>query len=337
MYWKTLPPLLVAISLASCAKPAMEGIAMNGVRKTYVQSPGKQVAVPKNHAPRLPLNTVFKGESKFYAIIAKAEREGWRKLPIGERTMRVARELVGVPYTGYTLEVDDRIESPVVNLGGMDCWTYYENALAISRLLTYKPGPYKPTDMLQMVEIERYRNGVCNGGYLSRMHHLEEVFYDNQRRGYAVNITPRIPGAQRLNREIREMTVQWKSYRYLKNNPALVEPMGRVEAWVSKLPVYHVPKNEVRDAEKYLQNGDICAITSNWKYGYTSHVGLIMRVNGRAIFCHATSDRSKGRMTIIDRPITDYLNGSSKHAGMIICRPFELPPSILWKQKTVGQ
>ena len=154
------------------------------------------------------------------------------------------------PYVNYTLEVDDRIESPVVNLKGMDCWTYYENALAIARMLRYKPGPYKPQDMLHMVEIERYRNGVCTGSYLSRMHHLEEVFYDNQRRGYATNITPRLPGAVRLRREIREMTVQWKSYRYLRSNPALIAPMGKIEAQVSKLPVYHIPKSKVRAVGK---------------------------------------------------------------------------------------
>ncbi|MEP2776356.1 MAG: N-acetylmuramoyl-L-alanine amidase-like domain-containing protein [Luteolibacter sp.] len=336
MYWKPLLLSLAAVAVASCAGPDIRSISVNGVQKIYVQAPGKQVSVPAPHEHRLPLGTVFKGESKFHAIVAKAERENWRKMPISERTMRVARELTGVPYVGYTLEVDDRIESPVVNLGGMDCWTFYENSLAISRMLAYKPGPYKPEDMLHMVEVERYRNGVCTGGYLSRMHHLEEVFHDNQRRGYAVNITPRIPGAQRLQREIKEMTVQWKSYRYLKNNPSLVEPMGRIEAQVSKLPVYHVPKDKVRDAEKYLQNGDICAITSTWKGGYTSHVGLIMRVNGRAYFTHATSDRDKGRMTVVDRPITDYLYGSSKHAGIVVCRPFDLPPSPLWQRNTAG-
>ncbi|MCU0750201.1 MAG: DUF1460 domain-containing protein [Akkermansiaceae bacterium] len=293
--------------------------------------------VPPPSPARLPMSVVFKGESKFYAIVAKAERENWRKLPLGERTIRVAREMVGTPYVNYTLEVDDRIESPVVNFKGMDCWTYYENALAISRMLTYKPGPYKPADMLHMVEVERYRNGICTGNYLSRMHHLEEVFADNQRRGYATNITPRLPGAVRLQREIREMTVQWKNYRYLRSNPALVEPMGRIEAQVSKFPVYHIPKAKVRSVENYLQNGDICAITTNWHSGYTSHVGLIVRLNGRAYFTHATSDRDKGRMTIIDRPITDYLNQSTKHAGMIICRPHELPPSALWQKNVAKQ
>lgn len=296
-----------------------------------------QKPVPPASAPRLPMSTVFQGESKFHAIVAKAERENWRNLPLGERTIRVAREMVGTPYVNYTLEVDDRIESPVVNLKGMDCWTYYENALAIARMLRYKPGPYKPVDMLHMVEVERYRNGVCTGNYLSRMHHLEEVFYDNQRRGYAVNITSRLPGAERLQRQIQEMTVQWKSYRYLRSNPSLIEPMGKIEAQVSKLPVYHIPKSKVRAIEGYLQNGDICAITTNWHSGYTSHVGLIVKLNNRAYFTHATSDRDKGRMTIIDRPITDYLNQSSKHAGIVICRPADLPPSPLWQKAVAGR
>ncbi|NJM38140.1 MAG: DUF1460 domain-containing protein [Akkermansiaceae bacterium] len=164
---------------------------------------------------------------------------------------------------------------------------------------------------------------------------LEEVFHDNQRRGYATNITSRIPGAQRLQREIREMTVQWKNYRYLRSDTSLIEPMGRIEARVSKLPVYHIPKDQVRDAEKYLQNGDVCAITTTHHSGYTSHVGLIIRIKDRAYFTHATSERDKGRMAIIDRPITDYVNGRSKHAGIIICRPNDLPPSAAWKNTYV--
>jgi hypothetical protein len=204
-------------------------------------------------------------------------------------------------------------------------------------MLRYKPAPYKPQDLLHMVEIERYRGGVCTGNYLSRMHHLEEVFHDNQRRGYATNITSRIPGAQKIRREIKEMTVQWKAYRYLRSNPSLIEPMGKIEAQVSDLPVYHVPKSKVRNAEKYLQNGDICAITSHGPGGYTSHVGLIIRLRDRAYFAHATSDTDKGRMTVIDRPIADYVNGGSKHAGIIICRPNDVPQSPLWQSNVARQ
>ncbi len=281
---------------------------------------------------RLPMGTVFKGEAKFRALVQQAEKENWRQLPLGARTIRVARAMVGTPYVNYTLEVDNRVESPVVNLGAMDCWTYYENALAFARMLRYKPAPYTPQDLLHMVEVERYRGGVCTGNYLSRMHHLEEVFWDNERRGFAKNITPRLPGAVRLRREIREMTVQWKSYRYLRNNPSLLPEMGRIEARVSNLPVWHIPKRGVRAIEGYLQDGDVCAITYNGSGGYTSHVGLIVKLQGRAYFTHATSDRDKGRMTIIDRPITDYLNQGSKHAGIVVLRPNDLPPSKFWQR-----
>ena len=296
-----------------------------------------QKAVPPPSSPRLPLGTVFQGDAKFQAIVAKAERENWRNLPLGERTIRVAREMVGTPYVNYSLEVDDKIESPVVNLNGMDCWTYYENSLALARMLRFKPAPYRKEDMLHMVEIERYRNGVCTGSYLSRMHHLEEVFYDNQRRGYATNITSRIPGAVKIHREIHEMTVQWKAYRYLRSTPSLIEPMGKIEAQVSNLPIYHVPKSKVRNAEKYLQNGDVCAITTSDVGGYTSHVGMIIRMRDRAYFTHATSDRDKGRMVIIDRPISDYLNGAPKHAGIVICRPNDVPASPLWQNNIARQ
>lgn len=282
---------------------------------------------------RLPLSTVFQGESKFQAIVKLAESENWRARPIGQRTSLAARALLGTKYVNYTLEVHDRIENPVVNLNEMDCWTFYENALGISRMLTYKPGPYKPEDLIHMVEVERYRNGQCTGSYLSRMHHLEEVFYDNQRRGLAENISRRIPGSERMQRSIQEMTVQWKSYRYLKNNPSLLGPMAEIEKRVSALPVYHVPKDKVLNAERYLADGDVCAITTTSPYQYTSHVGLITRYQGRAYFVHATSSRDKGRRTVFDKPITDYLQELKTHAGIAVCRPKDLPPSKLWQKK----
>lgn len=275
----------------------------------------------------LPMSTVFQGERKFREIVAKADAQDWGKLPIGERTMKVAAELTGTRYENFTLEVDDHIESPVVNFHAMDCWTYYENALAIARMLRHQPPPYQPEDMLRMIEIERYRNGNCDGSYLSRMHHLEEVFADNERRGLATNITPFLPGAERIHREIQEMTVQWKSYRYLRSNTSLIEPMGALEARVSRLPVHHIPKSKVRAIESRLQNGDICAITTRNSDAYTSHVGLILKRNGRAHFTHATSESDKGRRVIVDVPITDYLHQRAKHAGIIICRPMDIPGS----------
>src|SRR5688500_6952888 len=68
----------------------------------------------------LSFETVFKGRGKFDQLVARAD--AWKALPIGERTAAVGKALVGTPYKGFTLEIDDRIEAPSVNLHGLDCW-----------------------------------------------------------------------------------------------------------------------------------------------------------------------------------------------------------------------
>jgi hypothetical protein len=323
-------PVAAGMLLGGCGTGAAEAPAARLSVPVALGAPG---AVPAPSAPRLPLVTVFKGKEKFDALVARAEREGWRNLPLPQRTVTVGRAMLGSAYVNYTLEVDDHVESPVVNFNGQDCWTFYEKSLGFARMLSYKPGPYQPEDLLHMIELERYRNGRCTGSYNSRMHYLEEVFHDNQRRGLATNITPGLPGAVRLSRQVNEMSAGWKNYRYLRKNPSLVPEMARLEQRISKLPVYHIPASKVRAIEDRLQDGDICAITSKSTTGYTSHVGLIVRRDGRAWFMHATSSRDKGRQVVLDQPISDYLRENSSRAGIIICRPKELPASPLWQQQ----
>jgi hypothetical protein len=277
------------------------------------------VAIPE-YQPRLPFSTVFKGKEKFDHLVARAERENWRALPIGERTARVGAALAGTPYVNYTLEIDDRIESPSVNFHGLDCWTFYEVSLGFARMLRVKDSGYRPEDLLAMIELERYRDGRCTGSYLSRMHFLEEVFANNGERGLSTNPTKQMGGV-RLSRNITEMTSAWRSYRYLRNNRALLPGMAKIQAQVSALPVYHIPASRVAAAEKFLQTGDIIAITSRDKSGYTSHVGMAVRKPDGVHFMHATSRRSAGRKVILDGRISSYLKRSRDHYGIIVYRP----------------
>jgi hypothetical protein len=276
----------------------------------------------------LPLGTVFKGQATFQRLVARAEKEDWRALPIGERTTRVGLALTGTPYEGYTLEIDNRIEAPSANLDGLDCWTFYEISLGFARMLRAKPAPYEPADLLRMIELERYRNGRCTGEYLSRIHFLEELFYDNERRGLLTNITRQLPGAERMDhRDIREMTVMWRHYRYLRSNPALLPEMARIEERVSDLPVYHVPKAAVPGVEKYLRDGDIIAITSRDTGGYTSHVGLAYRdQNGTLRFLHASS---RYRQVILDTRLSAYLADKHDDAGIVVARPNDVADGTL--------
>ncbi len=278
---------------------------------------------PSTFAAQLPLSTTFKGTAKFNRLVTQAQQENWRALPIGERTARVGMALLGTPYVNYTLEIDDRIEAPSVNFNGLDCWTFYETSLAFARMIKAKPVGATPQDLLHYIELERYRSGKCTGSYLSRMHHLEEVFYDNTRRGLSTNPTKALGGV-RIQRNVREMTVAWKSYRYLRINPGLRPGMAEVERRVSALPVYYIPKAKVAAVEKELRTGDIVAIVSDWPGGYTSHVGMVVKRPDGMHFLHASAQRTKGRKVILDGRISSYLKGSDSHIGIIVYRPLDV-------------
>lgn len=273
---------------------------------------------------RLPMATIFKGSEKFDRLLKQARREKWAELPLGERTARVGKSLLGTPYVNYTLEIHDHIESPSVNFHGLDCWTFYEISLAFARMLGQEESNHTPQGLLTLVELERYRGGRCDGRYLSRMHFLEEVFADNKARGLSVNPTCEL-GSEPLKREIREMTSAWKSYRYLKSNPGLLPEMARIQEKVSALPVEHIPKHRVASIEKFIQTGDIIAITCRDSSAYTSHVGIAVRKPDGTRFMHATSRRDKGRKVVLDCRISDYLKRSDDHLGIIIYRPLEIP------------
>jgi hypothetical protein len=269
----------------------------------------------------LPFSTVFKGTEKFDALVRRAEKEDWKSLPIGERTATVGRALTGTPYKSFTLEIDDRIEAPSVNLYGLDCWTFFEASLAFARMLGEPRERWSPQTMLSFIELDRYRGGQCTDDYLSRLHYLEDWAYDNDRRGLVDDIT-RSLGGVRVPHEAREMTVGWRHYRYLRANPSLLPALGRMEARVTAQPIYHIPKSRVSSIESKLRDGDIIGITSRDGRMYsTSHVGLAIRDSkGTVHFMHASSPRNYGKV-VIDARLSDYLYEFSSHAGIMVVRP----------------
>ena len=293
------------------------------------------VTTTRAERPTLPPSVTFRGEERFQQLVGLAERENWRALPLGERTARVGLALTGTPYANFTLEIHDRVEAPSANLRGLDCWTFYEVSLGFARMLRAKPGPYAPADLLSAIEQDRYRHGVCTGEYLSRFHFLEDLFQDNERRGLLTDVTRRLPGAERMpTRQVREMSVMWRHYRYLRNNPGLLPEMAQIEARDSALPVYHVPRRHVAAAEGNLQTGDIVAITSRDEGGYTSHVGLAVRDGGGTVrFLHASS---KQRRVVLDERLSRYVNAHRDDFGIIVARPRELPGGALGAAGTVA-
>jgi hypothetical protein len=267
----------------------------------------------------LPIDTTFKNVERYHRIMTKARAAGWGQIPIGPRMALLGRECLGIAYVGYTLEIDDRVECPSANFDGLDCWTFFEIALGMARLLERPKAVYTPGDLLKEIQWTRYRAGLCTGNYLERIHYLNEWFIDNEARGNVKDITRALGGAVRLKgRESREMTMLWKGYRYLRNNPSLRPQMARIEAKVNELPVWYIPKADVAKIESKLVDGDIAGIVTRDQGGVCSHVGLITRTNGQARFMHASKNH---RQVVLDQTISQYLNAFRSHAGLIVARP----------------
>ena len=271
---------------------------------------------------RLPFGTVFKGQDQFNRLVAKAKAGNWKALPIGERTAAVGQALVGTRYKHFTLEIDNRIESPSVNFQGMDCWTFFEIALSFARMLNEPESNWTPERLLHYIELDRYRGGECTGDYLSRLHYLEDWLYDNDSRGLVEDLT-RDLGGRSVPHSAREMSAGWRHYRYLAANRSLLGPLARMEANVSSRPLYEIPKNKVAGIESKLRSGDIIGIISRDRRGLysTAHVGLALRTSDGVLhFMHASSPSNYGRV-VVDSQLSKYLYRYRSDSGILVARP----------------
>ncbi|HEY1769099.1 MAG TPA: N-acetylmuramoyl-L-alanine amidase-like domain-containing protein [Chthoniobacterales bacterium] len=274
------------------------------------------------NAATLPLSTVFRGRDAFERLVAEAKANDWRSLPIGERTATVGRALAGTRYKSFTLEIDDHVEAPSANFNGLDCWTFFEISLAFARMLDEPQPLWTPGTLLHYIELDRYRNGVCTGEYLSRLHYLEDWLYDNNRRGLVDDLTRKLGGVA-VRHAAQEMTFGWREYRYLRADPALLRPLGEMEERVSERPLYEIPKNRVARIEPELRSGDIIGIISRDRPGLysTSHVGMAYRTpDGVLHFMHASSPHNYGRV-VVDQRLSSYLARYRSDTGILVARP----------------
>jgi hypothetical protein len=277
-------------------------------------------------ASALPLSVVFKGQPVFDRLVAQAERDNWRARPLGERTTAVGLALLGTSYRNFTLEIDNHVEAPSVNLVAVDCWTYFEIALGFARMLEVKENGYTPQDLLAMIELDRYRGGQCKGSFTSRLHFLEDWMYDNERRGLVKNLTRSLGGVPMRGRYLDEMSLHWRESRYLRNDPALVYQIREIETCVASRTIYHIPKERVPGIESAVQSGDVICISGSGPEGFTEHVGLAYRdSHGVLHFMHASKDEHR---VIVDVPLHSYLYRYRKFAGIMVVRPLEVSDSV---------
>jgi hypothetical protein len=267
---------------------------------------------------------VANDESIFNEKMAIAVRDGYAKLPIGDRVVAMGKLLLGIPYVGGTLEVDSLKESLVTNFRGLDCVTFYENSLAMARSLKLSGTPSFAAYQSELATL-RYRGGDLND-FASRLHYSSDYFFDNEKRGTMRNVTAEVGGAlaTRDNRRIDFMSTHPSAYKQIRASADQLEKIRMIEEDMHLRGGYmFIPKASVAKIEKKIQNGDIIGITTSIKGLDMSHTGIAVRGDDGVLrFMHASSALNK--VVISEGSLSDYLATNGKQTGIVVMRPLEV-------------
>lgn len=262
----------------------------------------------------------------FSSRIRWAEAEGLDRVPLGEAIARLGVTFVGATYRPATLEVPGP-ERLVVNLRELDCVTFVENVLALTRFLRHDGVALLDDPAAARTRYEgylrdlRYRGGRLVG-YSSRLHYFSEWLADNERRGAVRQLTRELGGVE--DREpITFMSTHPQSYRQLADSAVRLE-IERIERELNRGPGRWVlPEAGIAAAAAGIRDGDVIAATSTVGGLDVAHTGFALWRNGRLHLLHAPLVGKS--VEISELPLADRILGLAGQDGIMVARPLERP------------
>ena len=246
---------------------------------------------------------------------ALATKESLSQRAIGEVVVAIGVSFLGTPYVAKTLE-QPGAEHLVINLHGLDCVTFVENTLALSRCVKLGTTTFEMyKHQLQRI---RYRDGVIDG-YASRLHYFSDWIDDNEKKGVLTNISTEI-GGRVYEKKLGFMSSHPSSYKQLSDTSVLEKIRDR-ESAINARRHYYCPKEQLSAVEKKIEAGDIIGITTSIEGLDIIHTGIALRANGVLKYLHAPL--SNGKVQISEVSLIEYLNSHQKHTGVMVARPLE--------------
>jgi hypothetical protein len=230
---------------------------------------------------------------------------------------KVGLSFLGTEYVAGTLDGDIYVEKLVIKISGLDCVTFVENTLAMSRVIqTGIPSLESFKDELQTI---RYRDGKIEG-YTSRLHYFSDWIYDNEKKGIVQDITKKIGGVP-YKKKINFMSNHSDSYKQLQTDDGESQAIIKsIEKKINGRKLYYIPKSEVDTYYDDLQTGDIIATTTKIDGLDVTHTGYIFKKNGKTYFLHASL--SAKEVIVSKEELKGYLNSDKKKTGIIVARPY---------------
>ncbi|MDM8160801.1 DUF1460 domain-containing protein [Labilibaculum sp. K2S] len=234
-------------------------------------------------------------------------------LSLNDRVVEVAKMFLQTAYVGGTLDGNEK-EQLVVNFRELDCTTYLENVVTLSKALSN--DSVATDNFLKELENLRYRNGKLTD-YSSRLHYFSDWIYENEKKGIVKNITVEI-GGEKYNKTINFMSTHVDSYPALQADASLVEKIRKTENEINERELFYIPEAKIQPLEDKIHNGDLIAITTKIEGLDISHVGIAIHVNNRLHLMHASSKAKK--VVISDIPLAEMLMQSKYQSGIMVAR-----------------
>ncbi|MEL6670673.1 MAG: N-acetylmuramoyl-L-alanine amidase-like domain-containing protein [Bacteroidota bacterium] len=238
--------------------------------------------------------------------------QDWTDQEMAEVIVGVGKGFLGTPYVAKTLELPGE-EKLVVEMGGLDCTTFLENVVVLSRLKRMNQLTEKR--FLEELTRLRYRDGKL-AQYPSRLHYFTEWIQNNQAKGLLTDVTREV-GGEPYQKTINFMSTHRDAYAQLKSD-AFLEEIKAAETRLNQEQRYFIPKANLAQLEDRIQSGDLIAITTGIKGLDVVHVGLALQHEGRLHLFHASSRNKKVEISAI--PLADYLMKNKSQSGIMVCR-----------------
>jgi hypothetical protein len=327
--------LLAALALAACGDRDTDALEASGAEGAVAESAaasgdGPQQAVRPEATEAWPEaaysipGTAWTREDWeiFQRTIRTAAEEGLDTLPLGEAVAEMGRLFLGSPYVPRTLEVPGP-ERLVVNLRGLDCVTFVENALALTRFSRlHGPGALEdPARARRLYEADlatlRYRDAAPDG-YASRIHYFSEWLQRNDGDG-RVHILSDLPGTAEDGEPIDFMSTHAEAYDQLADAETLARIREVEGALNERSPRPWVPEARIPEAASGIRTGDVIAATSTVRGLDVAHTGIAVWVDDRLHLLHAPLVGST--VVLSERPLADRIQGIGSQDGIMVARP----------------
>lgn len=247
-----------------------------------------------------------------------AAKDSLNKLPIGKVIEAIGKSFIGTPYVAHSLEKGET-EQLVINLTGLDCTTFLETVLTLSRSIKKNKTTFE--DYKNELKFIRYRDGKLDG-YPSRLHYTSDWILNNQKKGVVKSMGKEIGGIL-YNSKVFFMSKNPDKYEILAKNPQFLPQIIEAENYVNSAEKYYIPKDKITSVESKINTGDLIGITTTIEGIDISHVGIAVKGNdGHVYFMHAPMVGK--HVTLTTEPLSSYLSKNSKSTGIYVTRPLEV-------------